>query len=186
MSAKNELQQINNRLDKCRHKLAAAKARNDRPVVRQFEDEIKKLTKKIAQLKHKQSYDVNQERKSLLDMPFSREITKAEQADMGKLKKSVKEDMQARALAEQRVEADRVIEGLIAAMQADGDELLNEQEKQQLLQAIETLIEARNGDNADAIEQEIKNTDKASQDFASRRMDKSIRAALSGQSVDNI
>ena len=97
-----------------------------------------------------------------------------------------KEDMQARALAEQRVEADRVIEGLIAAMQADGDELLNEQEKQQLLQAIETLIEARNGDNADAIEQEIKNTDKASQDFASRRMDKSIRAALSGQSVDNI
>ncbi|MCV5979758.1 Hsp70 family protein, partial [Escherichia coli] len=41
-----------------------------------------------------------------------------------------KEDMQARALAEQRVEADRVIEGLIAAMQADGDELLSEQEKQ--------------------------------------------------------
>lgn len=40
-----------------------------------------------------------------------------------------KEDMQARALAEQRVEADRVIEGLIAAMQADGDELLSEQEK---------------------------------------------------------
>ncbi|MFI3274643.1 Fe-S protein assembly chaperone HscA [Vibrio sp.] len=97
-----------------------------------------------------------------------------------------KEDMQARALAEQRVEADRVIEGLIAAMQADGDELLNEQEKQQLLQAIETLIEVRNGDSADAIEVEIKNTDKASQDFASRRMDKSIRAALSGQSVDNI
>ncbi|MEF1229169.1 Hsp70 family protein, partial [Vibrio fortis] len=97
-----------------------------------------------------------------------------------------KEDMQARALAEQRVEADRVIEGLIAAMQADGDELLNEQEKQQLLQAIESLIEKRNGDDVDAIELEIKNTDKASQDFASRRMDKSIRAALSGQSVDNI
>ena len=37
-----------------------------------------------------------------------------------------KDDMQARALAEQRVEADRVIEGLIAAMQADGDELLSE------------------------------------------------------------
>ncbi|NOH95992.1 YibL family ribosome-associated protein [Vibrio sp. 99-70-13A1] len=90
MSGTNELQQINNRLDKCRHKLAAAKARNDRPVVNQFEDEIKKLTKKIAQLKHKQSFDVNQERKALVDMPFRREITKAEQADMGKLKKSVK------------------------------------------------------------------------------------------------
>ncbi|HBC3495274.1 TPA: Fe-S protein assembly chaperone HscA [Vibrio parahaemolyticus] len=97
-----------------------------------------------------------------------------------------KEDMQARALAEQRVEADRVIEGLIAAMQADGDELLSEQEKHDLLKAIEALIELRNGDDANAIEQGIKDTDKASQDFASRRMDKSIRAALSGQSVDDI
>lgn len=97
-----------------------------------------------------------------------------------------KEDMQARALAEQRVEADRVIEGLIAAMQADGDDLLSEQEKQNLIKAIEALIELRNGDDADAIEQGIKDTDKASQDFASRRMDKSIRAALSGQSVDDI
>ncbi|ENP8341974.1 Fe-S protein assembly chaperone HscA [Vibrio harveyi] len=97
-----------------------------------------------------------------------------------------KEDMQARALAEQRVEADRVIEGLIAAMQADGDELLSDQEKQDLLKVIEALIELRNGEDADAIEQGIKDTDKASQDFASRRMDKSIRAALSGQSVNDI
>ncbi|EPQ9971791.1 Fe-S protein assembly chaperone HscA [Vibrio vulnificus] len=98
----------------------------------------------------------------------------------------VKEDMQARALAEQRVEADRVIEGLIAAMQADGDELLSEAEKATLLQAIESLIELRNGNEANAIEQGIKDTDKASQDFASRRMDKSIRAALAGQSIDTI
>lgn len=97
-----------------------------------------------------------------------------------------KDDMQARALVEQRVEADRVIEGLISALQADGDDLLNEQERQALLQAIESLIELRNGDNADAIEQGIKDTDKASQDFASRRMDKSIRAALAGHSVDEI
>ncbi|MCR9943560.1 Fe-S protein assembly chaperone HscA [Vibrio owensii] len=97
-----------------------------------------------------------------------------------------KEDMQARALAEQRVEADRVIEGLLAAMQADGDELLSEQEKQDLIKVIEALIELRNGEDADAIEQGIKDTDKASQDFASRRMDKSIRAALSGQSVNDI
>ncbi|EOV0103747.1 TPA: Fe-S protein assembly chaperone HscA [Vibrio vulnificus] len=97
-----------------------------------------------------------------------------------------KEDMQARALAEQRVEADRVIEGLIAAMQADGDELLSEAEKATLLQAIESLLELRNGNEANAIEQGIKDTDKASQDFASRRMDKSIRAALAGQSIDTI
>ncbi|MCG6227387.1 Fe-S protein assembly chaperone HscA [Vibrio furnissii] len=97
-----------------------------------------------------------------------------------------KDDMQARALVEQRVEADRVIEGLISAMQADGDDLLTEEERQALLQAIEKLIELRNGDNADAIEQGIKDTDKASQEFASRRMDKSIRAALAGHSVDEI
>ncbi|USE00014.1 Fe-S protein assembly chaperone HscA [Vibrio sp. SCSIO 43133] len=97
-----------------------------------------------------------------------------------------KDDMLARALAEQRVEADRVIEGLIAAMQADGDALLDEQEKQTLVEAIEALIKLRNGDDADAIEQGIKDTDKASQEFASRRMDKSIREALAGQSVDNI
>ncbi|MGR5541153.1 Fe-S protein assembly chaperone HscA, partial [Vibrio campbellii] len=79
-----------------------------------------------------------------------------------------------------------VIEGLVAALQADGDELLSQQEQQQLLAVIEQLIALRNGDNADAIEQGIKETDKASQEFASRRMDKSIRAALSGQSVDDI
>ncbi|KOO10451.1 hypothetical protein AKJ18_34190, partial [Vibrio xuii] len=65
-------------------------------------------------------------------------------------------------------------------------ELLSEQEKQALVKAIESLIELRNGEDADAIEQGIKDTDKASQEFASRRMDKSIRAALSGQSVDDI
>ncbi|CCN82257.1 Chaperone protein hscA [Vibrio nigripulchritudo SFn27] len=107
----------------------------------------------------------------------------------GMLKDSMtyaREDMQARALAEQRVEADRVIEGLVAAMQADGDELLSEEEQQVLLKSIEALIALRNGDNADAIERGIKDTDKASQEFASRRMDKSIRTALSGQSVDDI
>jgi molecular chaperone HscA len=97
-----------------------------------------------------------------------------------------REDMLARSLAEQRVEADRVIEGLIAAMQADGDALLNEQERAELLAAVERLIELRNGEDADAIEQGIKDTDQASQEFASRRMDVSIRRALAGQSVDNV
>ncbi len=97
-----------------------------------------------------------------------------------------KEDMEARALAEQKVEADRVIEGLLVAMQVDGEKLLSEQESKQLLSSIEVLIELRNGDDANAIEQGIKETDKASQEFASRRMDASIRQALTGQSVDNI
>ncbi|SDG82434.1 Protein of unknown function [Vibrio xiamenensis] len=90
MSLKNDIQQLNNRLDTCRHKLNAAKSRGDQEMISKFTDEIENLTKKANQLKHKQSYDLNKERKSLQDMPFSREITKAEQADLGKLKKSVK------------------------------------------------------------------------------------------------
>ena len=97
-----------------------------------------------------------------------------------------KEDMQARALAEQKVEADRVIEGLLVALQENGEELLSKEEYLALEDSVRTLIQLRNGQDADAIEQGIKDTDKASQDFASRRMDVSIRAALAGQSVDNI
>ena len=40
--------------------------------------------------------------------------------------------------------------------------------------------------DADAIEQAIKNVDKQTQDFAARRMDKSVRVALKGQSVDEV
>ncbi|WP_325893685.1 Fe-S protein assembly chaperone HscA [Grimontia sp. NTOU-MAR1] len=96
------------------------------------------------------------------------------------------EDKDARYLAEQRVEADRVIEGLLVAMQADGEALLSDEEQQALVKAIEALIALRNGDDAAAIEQGIKDTDKASQEFASRRMDKSIREALAGHSIDEV
>lgn len=97
-----------------------------------------------------------------------------------------KEDMQARALAEQKVEADRVIEGLLVALQENGEQLLSVDEYQSIEASLKALIQLRNGDDADAIEQGIKDTDKISQEFASRRMDVSIRAALSGQSVDDI
>lgn len=114
-------------------------------------------------------------------------LSDTEIADM--LKSSMtyaKEDMQARALAEQKVEADRVIEGLLVALQENGEQLLSKEEYLALEDSVRTLIQLRNGDSADAIEQGIKDTDKASQEFASRRMDVSIRAALAGQSVDNI
>lgn len=97
-----------------------------------------------------------------------------------------KEDMQARALAEQKVEADRVIEGLLIALQENGEQLLSIEEYHAIEASLKTLIELRNGQDSDAIEQGIKDTDRVSQDFASRRMDVSIRAALSGQSVDDI
>ncbi|CCN69601.1 conserved hypothetical protein [Vibrio nigripulchritudo SFn118] len=90
MSLKQELQKLHNRIDNCQRKLDAAKGRGDQAMISKFANEIEKLSKKANSMKHKQQYNMNKERKNLLNMPFSREITKAEQADMGKLKKSVK------------------------------------------------------------------------------------------------
>ncbi|CAM3969536.1 YibL family ribosome-associated protein [Vibrio neonatus] len=90
MSAKKEIQNLNNRIDKYKHKLAAAIERRDQSIIQQFEREMAKLEKQVAQLKHKESYDLNKERKELSDKPFSRPITKQEQADMGQLKRRVK------------------------------------------------------------------------------------------------
>jgi molecular chaperone HscA len=97
-----------------------------------------------------------------------------------------KEDVEARMFKEQQVEADRVIEAVTAALKQDGDALLNEQEQQAIISTIEALIIARNGDDKDAIETQIKAVDHATQTFANRRMDKSIHTALSGKSVEQI
>lgn len=96
------------------------------------------------------------------------------------------DDKDARALAEQQVEADRVLEGLIAALAADGDTLLSAQERDELEAVMMELVQLRQGADSRAIEAGIKKTDKASQEFASRRMDKSIRQALAGQSIDEV
>ncbi|RWX53659.1 Fe-S protein assembly chaperone HscA [Photobacterium chitinilyticum] len=96
------------------------------------------------------------------------------------------EDKNARTLAEQQVEADRVLEGLITALAADGDTLLTKEERDELEAVMMELVQLRQGTDPYAIELGIKKTDKASQDFASRRMDKSIRQALAGQSIDEV
>ncbi|HIF9192301.1 TPA: Fe-S protein assembly chaperone HscA [Photobacterium damselae] len=96
------------------------------------------------------------------------------------------DDKDARALAEQRVEADRVLEGLIAALAADGETLLSKEERDALEAVMMELVQLRQGEDARAIEAGIKITDKASQDFAARRMDQSIRRALAGQSIDEV
>ncbi len=97
-----------------------------------------------------------------------------------------KDDITARMFKEQQVEADRVIESVTAALQQDGDRLLNEAEQQAVITVIEQLIVARNGDDRNAIEASIKAVDVATQEFANRRMDQSIHTALSGKSVTDI
>lgn len=96
-----------------------------------------------------------------------------------------KEDITKRMLAEQQVEAARVIESLNAALGKDG-ELLNDSERSEITDAMEALALIAEQDDADAITAAIESLDAKTQDFAARRMDNSIRVALKGQSVDNI
>lgn len=98
---------------------------------------------------------------------------------------NAQEDLQARRLAEQKVEAARVLESLTAALQEDAH-LLNEDEKKAIDNVVNTLIESVEGTDAVAIENAIKQLDKQTQEFAARRMDSSIRQALAGHSVDEI
>ncbi|BCV54494.1 Fe-S protein assembly chaperone HscA [Shewanella algae] len=99
--------------------------------------------------------------------------------------RNAKEDIELRMLTEQRVEAARVLESLHSALAKDG-ELLSQEERALVDRAMADLSEtAANGD-VDAIKAAIEAVDAQTQEFAARRMDNSIRAALKGQSVDNI
>ena len=95
------------------------------------------------------------------------------------------QDVKARMLAEQKVEAARVLESLSGALNADAA-LLSAAERQAIDTAAAHLSEVAQGDDVDAIEQAIKNVDKQTQEFAARRMDKSVRSALIGHSVDEV
>ncbi|EHB90943.1 Fe-S protein assembly chaperone HscA [Aggregatibacter aphrophilus] len=98
---------------------------------------------------------------------------------------NAKEDIQARLLAEQRVEAERVLESVRSALAQDYD-LLDDDELSAVKNAIISLEQLKQQDDSLAIKQGIKVLDLATQEFAARRMDKSIRTALAGHSVDDI
>ncbi|CDG18482.1 Fe-S protein assembly chaperone HscA [Xenorhabdus doucetiae] len=98
---------------------------------------------------------------------------------------NAQEDIQARKLAEQKVEAARVLESLTSALEKDAD-LLSQEEQAAIDAAAQVLIESAQGTSPDAIESAIKQLDKQTQEFAARRMDTSIRRALAGHSVDEI
>ena len=98
---------------------------------------------------------------------------------------NAKEDITRRMLAEKQVEAARVLESLSAALNKDGD-LLSDEERTVIQADMAALAQTASEDDADAIEKAIEALDTATQDFAAKRMDNSIRLALKGQSVDNI
>ena len=96
-----------------------------------------------------------------------------------------RDDMEARRLREQQVEAERSIEALEAALQSDGDVLLSAEERNTLLAARDQLRTLRHSTDALAIEHGIKALEKAAESYVERRMNASIRAAMAGHRIED-
>ncbi|WP_134057678.1 Fe-S protein assembly chaperone HscA [Rheinheimera aquimaris] len=96
-----------------------------------------------------------------------------------------RQDMQQRLLREQQVEAARVLEAVSRALQADAH-LLNDTERLAIEQALTDLATVQQGDDTAAIKAAIEHTNHLTDDFAARRMDQSIRSALTGHNVDEV
>jgi ribosome-associated protein len=90
MTPKQQLQKFKNRLDKCRHTLAAAEKRKDIAVVAKCNTEIADLEKRIESLNAKQDQQLSQQAQDIQALAFNRPLSKVEQADLGKLKKTVR------------------------------------------------------------------------------------------------
>lgn len=95
------------------------------------------------------------------------------------------DDMRARALREQQVEADRVLEATEQALAKDGG-LLGEDERIHIDAMLANLRALRAGADHRAIKHGIEALARATDEFAARRMDDSIRSALTGHKIDEI
>ncbi|MBP8772063.1 MAG: Fe-S protein assembly chaperone HscA [Aeromonadaceae bacterium] len=96
------------------------------------------------------------------------------------------QDIQARMLAEQQVEADRVLEGVEQALIKDGATLLERGDRAVIETALTRLRVCRQGADVEAIKSAIAEVDHCTAEFAARRMDASIRHALQGQQIDKV
>lgn len=95
-----------------------------------------------------------------------------------------KEDMVARRVREEQVEAARVLEALDAALLADGDQLLDKKERDAIDAARMKLVHAQEGEDPDAIRNAIEAVENTSREFVARRMDTAISTAMSGHKID--
>lgn len=96
-----------------------------------------------------------------------------------------RDDMRLRALREQQVEADRMLEDLRAAIEKDGESLLDATELKCLQVVLDELQALRDScDDHRQLANQIESVGKSSEDFAARRMDASIKQALAGLSLD--
>jgi len=98
---------------------------------------------------------------------------------------TAQQDMQARALAEARLEADRMVLATRSALKADGD-LLSDAERATLDTLIEAALAAKSLDDAKSIEAATEALAKGTEAFAASRMNRGIQHALAGRQVDSL
>ena len=94
-------------------------------------------------------------------------------------------DMKARALREQQVDADRLLEATQVALDADAD-LLDAAELEDIGAQMRSLKLAAGGDDSALIATAADALSRSTDAFAARRMDRAVRQALAGRRLDDI
>ncbi|WP_151637241.1 Fe-S protein assembly chaperone HscA [Noviherbaspirillum aerium] len=94
-------------------------------------------------------------------------------------------DMKLRALREEQVEAERILLATQSALEADAA-LLSEQERSDVEASMEKVRECLQGEDHVAIKAAVEALARGTEEFAARRMDRSVRAALAGKKLDQI
>jgi molecular chaperone HscA len=94
-------------------------------------------------------------------------------------------DMQARALAEARLDADRMVLATQSALDADGD-LLTDEEHRAIDRLMDTVRESKTSLDAKFIEQQTKLLADGTEAFAAQRMNAGITKALKGKALDEV
>ncbi len=97
--------------------------------------------------------------------------------------KHAAEDMARRLITESRVEAERALGAVAAAVAADGD-LLEADERARIGDAMTAVRSAAAGDDRDAIDAAVMSLEEITRPFAERRMDRGVRRALAGHRVE--
>ena len=96
-----------------------------------------------------------------------------------------RDDMQARALQEARVDAERLLEAVRAALAADAA-LLSPEERTDIDCRVTALAASVTGADHRSIKASSEALNRVTEEFAARRMDRSVRTALTGQKIANI
>ncbi|GLK92966.1 chaperone protein HscA [Achromobacter xylosoxidans] len=94
-------------------------------------------------------------------------------------------DARARMLREQQVDARQLVESVQAALAVDGD-LLDAEERKRVDECLQAAMAAQDAQDVDTVKDAVQALSAATDDFAARRMDRSIRAALAGRKLDEI